>query len=168
MIFSETFLCRSPLFPLNVSKLTLIQNTFGMWICKILFSVVKYDMKPIPSNFTFTNSLYTSSNGSCRSPCPHDATLSFQCLKILSRLWAMTILIPLLRWTKSILTLVFLLLELHVVCELYLVCILRFWTDIDLSASGYHVCSFVIVIPHSGWYFLVPSICLRISWIHCF
>ena len=27
---------------------------------------------------------------------------------------------------------------------------------------------FVIGLPHSGWYFLVPSTCLRISWIHCF
>ena len=29
------------------------------------------------------------------------------------------------------------------------------------------VCSFVIGLPHSGWYFLVPSICLWISWSHC-
>jgi hypothetical protein len=37
----------------------------------------------------------------------------------------------------------------------------------NLSVSAYHMCSFVIGLPHSG-YFLVPSICLRISWIHCF
>ena len=38
-----------------------------------------------------------------------------------------------------------------------------FWTNIHLSVSAYHVCYFVIGLPHSGWYFLVPSICLRIS-----
>jgi hypothetical protein len=40
--------------------------------------------------------------------------------------------------------------------------------NIHLSVSAYHVCSFVIGLLHSGWYFLVLSICLRISWIHCF
>jgi hypothetical protein len=34
--------------------------------------------------------------------------------------------------------------------------------------SAYHVCSFAIGLPHSGWYFLFPSICLRILWSHCF
>ena len=43
-----------------------------------------------------------------------------------------------------------------------------FWANIHLSVSVFHVCSFVIRLPHSGWYFLVASICLRISWIHCF
>ena len=43
--------------------------------------------------------------------------------------------------------------------------ILNFWTNIHLSVSAYHVCYFVIWLPHSGWYFLVPPICLRISWI---
>ena len=33
--------------------------------------------------------------------------------------------------------------------------------------SAYHVCSFVTGLPQSGWYFLVPSICLSISW-SCF
>jgi hypothetical protein len=46
--------------------------------------------------------------------------------------------------------------------------ILRFWANIHLSVSTYHVCSFVIGLPHSRWYFLVPSIGLRISQIHCF
>ena len=41
--------------------------------------------------------------------------------------------------------------------------ILTFWANIHLSVSAYHVCCFVIGLPHSGWYFLVPSICLRIS-----
>jgi hypothetical protein len=44
----------------------------------------------------------------------------------------------------------------------------RFWANIDFSVSAYHVCSFVIGLPHSGWYFLVSSICLRTSWSHCF
>jgi hypothetical protein len=38
----------------------------------------------------------------------------------------------------------------------------------------FFVCLFVLGgegvtgLPYSGWYFLVPSICLRISRIHCF
>ena len=43
-----------------------------------------------------------------------------------------------------------------------------FWSNIHLSVSEYHVCSFMIGLLHSGRYFLVPSICLRISWVHCF
>ena len=43
-----------------------------------------------------------------------------------------------------------------------------FWTNIHFSVSAYHVCSFVTGLPYSGWYFLFPSICLRISWMHCF
>ena len=43
-----------------------------------------------------------------------------------------------------------------------------FWVNIHISVSAYHVCSFVIGLPHSRWYFLVSSICLRISWSHCF
>ena len=35
---------------------------------------------------------------------------------------------------------------------------LTFWTNIHLSVSAYHVCSYVIGLPHSGWYFQVPSI----------
>jgi hypothetical protein len=46
--------------------------------------------------------------------------------------------------------------------------ILRFEANIHLSLRAYHVCSFVIEFPHSGWYFLVPFICLRISWICSF
>jgi hypothetical protein len=38
-----------------------------------------------------------------------------------------------------------------------------FWANSHLSVSAYHMCSFVIVLPHSEWYFLVPSICHRIS-----
>jgi len=36
-----------------------------------------------------------------------------------------------------------------------------FWA-MHLSMSVYHVCSFVIGLPHSGWYFVVPSICLSL------
>jgi hypothetical protein len=43
-----------------------------------------------------------------------------------------------------------------------------YWDNIHLSVSLYHVCSFVIGLPHSRWYTIVPFICLRISWIHCF
>ena len=50
----------------------------------------------------------------------------------------------------------------------YILVIWSFWANIHLSATAYHVCSFSIWLPHSGWYFLVLSICLRISRIHCF
>ena len=66
----------------------------------------------------------------------------------------------------SIHTLIFLLLELHVVYELYLV-FPSFWANIHLSVSAYHVCSIVIGLPHSR-HFVILSICLRISWSHCF
>jgi hypothetical protein len=59
----------------------------------------------------------------------------------------------------------FLLIEVHVVCEFYLVYsqFLGFWANIHLSENSYHVCSFVIGLPHSGWYPPDPFICLRIS-----
>ena len=40
---------------------------------------------------------------------------------------------------------------------------LSFWANIHLSVSAYHVSSFVIGLPHSGWYPPDPSDCLRIS-----
>jgi hypothetical protein len=47
--------------------------------------------------------------------------------------------------------------------------ILSVWANnIHLSVSTYYVCSFVTVLLHLGWYFLVSSICLRISGIHLF
>jgi hypothetical protein len=36
--------------------------------------------------------------------------------------------------------------------------------NIHLSVSTYHVCSFVTELYHLGWYFLDPSLCLRILW----
>jgi hypothetical protein len=68
---------------------------------------------------------------------------------------------------QSIHTLVFLLLEFHVFCKLYLG-YSKFWVNICLLVSAYHVCSFVIGFPHSGWYPPDACICLRISWICCF
>jgi hypothetical protein len=47
------------------------------------------------------------------------------------------------------------------VCEV--MGILSFLPNIQMSVSTYHVCSFVNGLPHSGGYFIVPSICLRIS-----
>ena len=44
----------------------------------------------------------------------------------------------------------------------------NFWANIHLSVITFHVCSFVIGLPHLGWYFPVSTICLRISQIHCF
>jgi hypothetical protein len=43
-----------------------------------------------------------------------------------------------------------------------------FRTNIHLPVSIYHVCSFLSGLTYSGWYFLAPSICLSISWSHCF
>jgi hypothetical protein len=40
--------------------------------------------------------------------------------------------------------------------------IMCFWANIHFSVREYHACSFVTGLPHSG-YFLVPSICIRIS-----
>jgi hypothetical protein len=62
----------------------------------------------------------------------------------------------------SIHTLVFLLLEFHMVCNLYLG-YSELWANIHLPVSTYHVCTFVIRLPHSGRYPQDPSICLRIS-----
>jgi hypothetical protein len=56
----------------------------------------------------------------------------------------------------------------------YILGILSFWANIQLSVSAYHVwvlgffCVCVIGLPHSGWYVLVAFISLRISWSHCF
>jgi hypothetical protein len=50
----------------------------------------------------------------------------------------------------------------------YILDILSFWANICFSVCAYHLCSFVIALPHSGWYPPDAYICLRISWIHCF
>jgi hypothetical protein len=41
--------------------------------------------------------------------------------------------------------------------------ILSFWANIHLSVSAYQMYSFVIGLPHSGWYLPDASICLSIS-----
>jgi hypothetical protein len=46
-------------------------------------------------------------------------------------------------------TLVFLLIEIHVVCELY-PGYLELWANIHLSVSAFHMFSFAIGLPHSG------------------
>jgi hypothetical protein len=38
--------------------------------------------------------------------------------------------------------------------------VLSFWANIHLSVSTYHICPFVFRLPHSEWYFLLPSISL--------
>jgi hypothetical protein len=50
-------------------------------------------------------------------------------------------------------------------CKNCMLDILRFWTNIHLSVNAYQVCSFVIGLPFSE-YFLIISICLRISQIN--
>ena len=42
----------------------------------------------------------------------------------------------------------------------YILGILSFQTNIHLSVSAYHVCTFGIGLPHTGLYILDPSICL--------
>ena len=39
--------------------------------------------------------------------------------------------------------------------------------NIYLPLSAYHECPLRSGLPHSGWYFLVPSICLKILWCPC-
>jgi hypothetical protein len=77
-----------------------------------------------------------------------------------------------------ILTLIFLYFDLRVVCELYCVYLAFRLILANVLASGListyqwvhnlgYVCSW-LGLPHSGWSFLVPPICLRISWINHF
>jgi hypothetical protein len=40
---------------------------------------------------------------------------------------------------------------------------ISFSANNHLSVSAYHVCSFVIGLPHLGWHLPDPSICIRIS-----
>ena len=47
-------------------------------------------------------------------------------------------------------------------------CIPKLGANFHLLVSTYHVCSFVIWLLHSGWYFLISSSCLIIPQIHCF
>ena len=64
---------------------------------------------------------------------------------------------------QNVHTLVFILLEFHVLQIVsYILGILSFWANIHLSVSTYHVRTFVIRLPHSGWCLPGPSICLGI------
>ena len=55
------------------------------------------------------------------------------------------------------------------ICSVNIILGIRWVKDnIHISVSTYHVCTFVTGLHHSGWYFLVPPISKRISWIHCF
>jgi hypothetical protein len=75
--------------------------------------------------------------------------------------------VPPSKWNWSIHTLAFLLVKLHMICELY--CgYSEIWSNIHFSVSTYHVFPLGSGLPHSGWYFLVPFICLQSSWSHCF
>jgi hypothetical protein len=67
------------------------------------------------------------------------------------------------KWDWSTITWVFLLVILLTVCGLCLG-ILYFLVNMHLSVSTYHACPFGSGVPHSGWYFLVLSICLQNSW----
>ena len=92
---------------------------------------------------------------------------SVSALYFVSEYSPMSILFPLLRRTKtsSIWSSFFLSVTWS---ANYILGIPSFWVNIHLSVSAYHVCSFVTGLPHSEWYFLVPYICLRISWSHFF
>jgi hypothetical protein len=50
----------------------------------------------------------------------------------------------------------------------YIMSILYFLENIHSLVSTYNACHFGSGLPHSGWYFLVPSICLQNSWYPCF
>jgi len=45
--------------------------------------------------------------------------------------------------------------------------ILNFMANIHLYVSTNNACPFEWGLPHSGWYFLIPSICLQNSWCPC-
>jgi len=70
------------------------------------------------------------------------------------------------KWDWDILTWVLPLVDFSEFCVLYLgysVMMLLLLTNINLLVSTYHTCPFGSELPHSGWYFLVPSICLQNS-----
>jgi hypothetical protein len=79
---------------------------------------------------------------------------SVSTLKFVSVTPSMGVLLPPYKMDRSIHTVMFLLPEFHMDCELYLgyFKLLGFWAIIHLSVSRYHVCSFVIGLPHSGLY----------------
>ena len=43
----------------------------------------------------------------------------------------------------------------------------NFLANIHLLVNTYHACPFGSELPHSGWYFLIPSICLQNSGCPC-
>jgi hypothetical protein len=61
----------------------------------------------------------------------------------------------------GILTWALQLIELFEFCGLHLVCSILFSPNIHLLVSTYYACLIGSELPHSGWYFLVPSICLQ-------
>jgi len=65
----------------------------------------------------------------------------------------------------SIHILVFLL-EFHMICEVFPLGVPSFWANFQLSESAYHVCSFVTVLPHSGWSFLLLLLFLFFLLLH--
>jgi hypothetical protein len=67
------------------------------------------------------------------------------------------------KWYWSIYPWSFLLVKLHMVCELHNGNS-NFMANIQLSVSTYHVGPLGSWLPHSWCYFLVPSICMQISW----
>ena len=79
----------------------------------------------------------------------------------------MGILSPLLRRTKVSIFWSSLFLS-FVLSVNFILCFPSFWSYIHFSVSAYHVCCFMIRLRHSGWHFLLPSICLRNSWFHWF
>ena len=50
-------------------------------------------------------------------------------------------------------------------CRLVILCSM---SNIHIWVSTYHVCLSVTGLPHSGWFLLVPYICLRISRVRFF
>ena len=116
--------------------------------------------------------LLSSFHFSLCPPTPDPATLSSPSYSIPLRpsippFSCSIILFPPSKQDWSIHTVVFLLLELRMLCELYLGSS-EFWANTNLSVSAYCECSFVTGLSHFWWCFLVPFICLKFSWSHCF
>jgi hypothetical protein len=76
----------------------------------------------------------------------------------------MGILFPLLRWTKvsTLWSFFFLSFMWPMNCILD---ILSFWSNIHLSVITYHMCSFAIGLPQSGWYFLCSKCLIYTTYI---
>jgi hypothetical protein len=124
-------------------------------ICQALAEPLRRELyqTPVSKHFLaptivsgFGDCIWDGSPGGAVSCWPSFNFCSTLCLHICYREYF----VPLSKKDQSTHTLVFLLLELHVVCKLYFG-YSKLLGYIHLSVSAYHMCSFVIGLPHSRW-----------------